>query len=188
MRPQIRPQHDFPSGPPPRVRGAGNLATPGAERRRPPATIRVARRFRASPQRVFRAFLDPALARAWLFATATRPIVRAAIDARVAGSFRLAERWHDALVEHRGEYLEIVPYRRLAFTLFADRARVTRVIVDIAPSSGGCRLALAHEGVPAGDPHYGRARWTGMLYGLAATLDALPAPIDARTGEPCNIC
>ena len=187
MRPEIRPQHEpWPAGAPVGVREG--LAERRPRERTSRTAIRVVRRFRASPERVFHAFLDPGIAGRWLFATASRPIVRAAIDARVAGSFCLAERWHDALVEHRGEYLEIVPHRRLAFTLSAEGARVTRVTVDIAPSKGGCRLKLAHDGVPAGDAHYSKARWTGILYGLAATLDALPVPIHSRRRERCNIC
>jgi uncharacterized protein YndB with AHSA1/START domain len=54
--------------------------------------IRITHRFAAPPQRVFEAWLDPALAGRWLFATATRPMTDVAIEARVGGSFRLARR------------------------------------------------------------------------------------------------
>ena len=194
MKPDIRFQREtWPAGPPVGTReAAGDRVTPGAERRRPRGwsrgAIRVGRRFDAPPEEVFHAFLDPGIAGLWLFATATQPMVRVAIDPRVGGLFCLVERRHDAFVEHRGAYIEIGPHRRLAFTLSADGVRVTRVTVEIAPLRRGCRLTLTHAGVPRGDANYDNARWTGILYGLAATLDALPDPIHSRRREPCNIC
>ena len=137
--------------------------------------IRVDAWFEASPERVFSAWVDPDVAGRWLFATATRPIAHVEIDARIAGSFRFVERRESGNVEHRGEYVEIVPYRRLAFILaLADRRRaVTRAIVEIEPRASGCALALTHENVPV-DLAYGmEARWTGMLYGLGLTLDSI---------------
>ncbi len=145
-----------------------------AKRRAP---IHVARRYRASPEHVFRAWLDPRVAGHWLFATASRPMAHVAIDARVAGSFRFVERRFDDLVEHRGEYVEIVPHRRLAFTLAtSDRPHVvTRVRVEVRPLARGCEVRLLHENVPPGEARSTRARWSGILYGLGATLDARAA-------------
>jgi uncharacterized protein YndB with AHSA1/START domain len=143
-------------------------ATPGA--------IRVARRFRAPPERVFHAWLEPAVAGRWLFATASEPIADVDIDPRVGGAFRLAERRNGARVEHAGRYVEIVPHRRLVFTLaLADRPHVvTRVTAEISPLKTGCELALTHEHVPADCAGETEARWTGVLYGLGETLGALP--------------
>ncbi|HEX6136867.1 MAG TPA: SRPBCC family protein [Casimicrobiaceae bacterium] len=145
---------------------------PAAARRR--AAIQVARRYRASPAHVFHAWLDPDVAGHWLFATASRPMARVDIDARVAGSFRFVEQRNGETVEHRGEYLEIVPHRRLAFTLAsADHPQVvSRVCVDITELDRGCAVTLRHEDLPSRDAKRARARWTGILYGLGATLDA----------------
>jgi uncharacterized protein YndB with AHSA1/START domain len=151
---------------------------PGGRPRRPlraPVAICVDACFEESPEHVFNAWLDRGVAGRWLFATATRPIARIAIDARVGGGFRFVERRREADVEHVGEYVEIVPYRRIVFTLsLADRRRaVTRVIVEIEERAIGCSLALTHENVPL-DLAYGvEARWTGMLYGLGVTLDSI---------------
>jgi uncharacterized protein YndB with AHSA1/START domain len=141
-----------------------------------PAAIRVARRFRAPPERVFHAWLEPAVAGRWLFATASEPIADVDIDPRVGGSFRLAERRDGARVEHAGRYVEIVPHRRLVFTLaMADRPRVvTRVTAEISPRKTGCELALTHENVPPDRAGETEARWTGVLYGLDETLSSLP--------------
>ena len=141
----------------------------------PPAAIRVARRFSAPPERVFHAWLEPELAGRWLFATASQPMTDVDIDPRVGGSFRFAERRDGGRTEHTGEYVEIVPHRRLVFTLArADRPRVvTRVTAEISPLKTGCELALTHENVPPDRAGETEARWTGVLYGLDETLNSL---------------
>lgn len=134
--------------------------------------IRLTSRYRASPQRVFDAWLDPGVAGQWLFATASRPMTHVAIDARVGGAFCRAERRNGEITEHNGEYVEIVPHRRLVFTLFGEsRSRdATRVIVEISPLKRGCELRLSHENVPPDRINDIKARWTGILYGLGETL------------------
>jgi len=55
----------------------------------PPHLLRITRRFAASPERVFDAFLDPAIARQWLFTSPETDIAarRVEIDARVGGKW-----------------------------------------------------------------------------------------------------
>jgi uncharacterized protein YndB with AHSA1/START domain len=122
---------------------------------------------------VFDAWLDPGLAGRWLFATATRPMTDVEIDARVGGRFRLAERRNGESHEHRGRYVEIVPHRRLVFSL-RERRRVTRVTVEITPRQRGCELRLRHENLPPERAQDAAARWSGMLYGLGETLASRP--------------
>ena len=142
-----------------------------------PVAIRVAARYNATPECVFHAWLDAEVARRWLFATAARPTTNVEIDARVAGTFRFVERRDGSDVEYRGEYVEIVPCRRLVFSLVlpGGRPASTRVSVDIDGRPDGCSVALTHEQVPPDLAHDIEARWTGMLYGLGETLDALSA-------------
>ncbi len=137
--------------------------------------IRVDARYDATPERVFYAWLDTEVARRWLFATATRPSAKVEIDARAAGSFRFVERPDGSDVEYRGEYVEIVPCRRLVFSLAlpARRCALTRVSVDIEAQAHGCSLALMHEHVPSDLASEIETRWTGMLYGLGETLGAV---------------
>ena len=144
-------------------------STPRVARR---SSLRVARHFDDAAARVFDAWLDPVLARQWLFATATRPIACVEIDARVGGAFCFSE-WHDgALVAHAGRYVEIEPHTRLAFTLSSHMHghAQTHVEVSIDARRRGCTLVLAHAGVPPGRVAYTRARWTGILYGLDVNL------------------
>jgi uncharacterized protein YndB with AHSA1/START domain len=144
----------------------------GTPRRARRSSLRVARHLDAAPARVFDAWLDPDLARRWLFATATRPIACAEIDARVGGAFWFSE-WHDgALVAHVGRYVAIERHWRLAFTLSSHMHGHGETHVDVAiePRRRGCTLMLTHADVPAARLAYTRARWTGMLYGLDVTL------------------
>jgi len=144
------------------------------------ALVRVSARIAASPERVFDAWLDPAIAGRWLFATASRPMTRVAVDARVRGRFRFAGGNDGDRVEHRGVYVEIVRPRRLAFTLSAAYDLPdTRVIVEIA-SAGGAKsaaLTVTHGDVPGEFASRTEARWTGMLYGLGLVLDSRPARV-----------
>lgn len=138
------------------------------------STVRVTTVLEAAPERVFDAWLDSGIAGKWLFATASRPSVRVAIDARVGGAFCFVERTRGGHMEHAGVYVEINRPRRLVFTLAeGKRSRdLTRVRVEIAPQDNGSTLTLVHDNVPPDGADRIEARWTGMLYGLGVTLDS----------------
>jgi len=51
------------------------------------SSVSVTRRYDAPPEQVFDAWLDPARARKFLFATPTGEMVRVEIDGRARGSF-----------------------------------------------------------------------------------------------------
>ncbi len=131
----------------------------------------VAGRLAAASEQVFDAWLDADVARRWLFATATRPLARAKIDACVGGCFTLVDDDEDPHA-YAGRYVEIDRDRRLAFTLTLPQRCdvVTFVAVDIARQSRGCRLSLRHENVPSDIAQQVKARWTGVLYGLDETV------------------
>lgn len=152
----------------PPVRAAA-LPAPATRR-----TIHVRHAFPAPPSRVFAAWLDPAIARRWLFATATRPIADVAIDARVGGAFRLADRGRDELdtLCWTGEYLRIDAPRRLAFTLIGPGLPHTRVAVRIDARGSGCELVLRHAPVPERHAQQVEERWIGCLFGLELLLSS----------------
>ena len=180
---------------------AAALQAPVTERKRPLrlqarryARVQVSAAFEAPPERVFDAWVDPEVARHWLFATAARPMTSVTIDARASGTFRFVDRSDGEHIEHTGAYSEIVRPGRLAFTLRpADCPHVvTRVAVEIVPGnsrgaprarrtlpgvrtsglSQGCELFLTHEDVPSQFADRIEARWAGMLYGLGLLLAA----------------
>jgi uncharacterized protein YndB with AHSA1/START domain len=147
-------------------------------------SIGVARRFAVPAPRVFEAWVNPAIAGKWLFATALHPMAEVEIDARPRGSFHFVERRDGAELRYFGSYLKIAPPRQLEFMLAMNEipgAR-TRVSVEFVPLAMGCKVALTHNKVPAEFAHDIEARWTGMLYGLAETLadgnPSTPAPQD----------
>jgi len=146
-------------------------------------TLRVTRRFRAPPVRVFAAWLDPDVARRWLFATASRPIAHIELDARPGGSFRFVDRRPDATVEYGGEYLMVDPPRRLTFALLlpGQSPAITHVMVEFDRTPNGCTLDLVHEHVPKDRARDIEGRWYGMLYGLAELFESIPAARERRT-------
>lgn len=135
-------------------------------------TVRVMRRFNASPERVFDAWLDRQNAGKWLFATPTGQMVRVEIDARVRGKFIFVDRRDGEDIEHSGEYLELDRPRRLVFRFVVEKfsKERSRVTVEFAPSDSGCELALAHENVLLEYAGRTEAGWSGILDGLAAAI------------------
>ena len=132
---------------------------------------RVTRRFGASPQRVFDAWLDSRTAGKWLFATARGQIVCVEIDARAGGWFYIVERRHSENVEHIGEYLEIVRPHRLVFTLSVEKYSLDfeRVTVVFDVRGTGCELTVTHKTKPELARQVSDG-WIRMLEGLAAVL------------------
>jgi uncharacterized protein YndB with AHSA1/START domain len=132
---------------------------------------RVTRRFSASPQRVFDAWLDSRTAGKWLFATARGQIVCVEIDARAGGWFYIVERRHGENVEHIGEHLEIVRPHRLVFTLSVEKYSLDfeRVTVAFDPRGTGCELTLTQKTKPESARQVSHG-WMRMLEGLAAVL------------------
>jgi uncharacterized protein YndB with AHSA1/START domain len=135
------------------------------------ASVRLRRRFRASAQRVFGAWLDPHIARHWLFATAAQPMAQVEIDPRIAGAFRFVDR-HAGATEYRGRYTALERPQRLAFSLAHDHDGATHVTVDIEARPRGCEVVLTHEAVPGHRAAAVRDRWMGIMHGLALVLDA----------------
>lgn len=143
-----------------------------------PVIARVTRRFSFPAERVFDAFLDPAKAGRFMFATEAGTMVRAEVDARVGGKYAFVDRrGSEGDVEHTGEYLAIDRPRRLEFTLQVARysENVDRVIVEIAPTAEGCELTLTHE-MGTDEAEYVKYKdrteqgWAHILDGLAKTL------------------
>jgi uncharacterized protein YndB with AHSA1/START domain len=141
-----------------------------------PVVLTVTREFAAPPERVFDAWLDPADAARFLFATPEGEMQAVEIDARVGGSARIVERRAEGDAEHRLQFETIDRPRRLAFLFAADPAEEgawTRVVIDIAPTPTGCMLTLTH----AMDPEWAayeeqtRQGWTTILASLARTVE-----------------
>jgi uncharacterized protein YndB with AHSA1/START domain len=134
--------------------------------------VQVKRRFTASAEQVFDAFLDPTKAGKFLFATPDGEMVRAEIDARVGGKFTFTDRRNGEDVDHTGEYIELDRPRRLVFDFRVPKysAESTRVAIDITPHEAGCELTLTHSGVLKEYVEQTREGWSGILERLAAVV------------------
>jgi uncharacterized protein YndB with AHSA1/START domain len=133
------------------------------------STVVVKHRYAAPPEKVFDAFLDVAIARRFLFATATGEMLVAEVDPRVGGRYTFTERRPDmGDVEHTGEYLEVTRPSRLVFTFGVPRfdPGFTTVTIEIRPDGDGCELTLTNEGVPAAHADGNRDGWTRIIAGL----------------------
>ncbi len=136
--------------------------------------IQVSRRFEASSERVFDAWLDPQSAGRWLFATPTGQMIRVEIDGRVGGSFVIVDRRPDGDAEHFGDYLAIERPRRLVFSFSVDKHSRDgdRISVEISPVGDGCQLTLTHEMDAKWADWVNQTvqGWKDILEGLAKTL------------------
>jgi uncharacterized protein YndB with AHSA1/START domain len=140
-------------------------------------SARVSRRFQASAEEVFDAWLDPELAREW-FAPGLGEMTRLEIDARVGGTFWLVQNRDGTLAEHTGEYLEIDRPRRLVFTWRTPPVSDTsRVIIEIRPLEAGCELTLTHEMGSEWEQFVERAAnaWATMADAIARILASRPS-------------
>jgi uncharacterized protein YndB with AHSA1/START domain len=139
----------------------------------------VTHRFAATPERVFDAWLSPAMIGQWMFGPALRDeeIVRIMLDPHVGGTFSFVVRrevdGRAQEIDHVGRYLEIERPHRLVFTWsVAGTGSDSRVIVEIAPAGDGAELILTHELDPDWADYADRTRtgWTTMLGALEKVL------------------
>ncbi|MBI1407096.1 MAG: SRPBCC domain-containing protein [Caulobacter sp.] len=132
--------------------------------------LTVSHDYRAAAGRVFDAWLDPATAGRFLFATPDGEMIKVAIDPVAGGQFTFVERRDGKAVEHLGRYLEIARPRRLVFEFCvpAYSSEMSRVEVDIVDlPEGGCRLSLTAQVLPDYEAR-SREGWAKILSTLAS--------------------
>lgn len=141
-----------------------------------PVQARVSQHFTVSAERVFDAWLTPAVIGQWMFGPALREeeVVRLTVEGRVGGHFSFVVRRQGQEIDHVGEYLELDRPHRLVFTwgIRGQSQDESRVIIDIVPQDDGCELTLVHEMAPqwAAFVDRSQAGWAKMVGVLAATL------------------
>lgn len=135
-------------------------------------TVRVTRDYDASVEDVFDAWLDPARAKRFLFATDTGEMIRADIDARVGGKFNLTDRRDGLDIEHVGEYEVIDRPRQIVFRFAVPfySAEWTTLTVDFAAHGGGSSVAIIHQNVPDDMVERTENGWRTILEGLARVV------------------
>lgn len=134
----------------------------------------VARRtIRATPERLFAAWTEPAQLRRW-WGPATVTCTAAEVDLRVGGRYRLANRLPDGrMLWIVGVFEAIEPPSRLVYTWRLEPGEDCdeRVSVRFQPRDGGTEVVIVHEriGDEATRDHHEQG-WQGCLDGLAAWL------------------
>ena len=136
----------------------------------PSEAVEVRRVLPAAPRDVFRAWTDPDLLARWMTPVGE---AEATVDLRPGGVFRVVMRGEGRTIEHTGEYLEVEPPHRLAFSWLSPYTggRPTRVTVMFEAAGAETAVTLIHELLPADavDSHQGG--WGRMLERLAAALE-----------------
>ncbi len=116
-----------------------------------PHTITIHRVFKAPPERVYRAFLDPdALAR-WSPPHGFLGKVHS-MDARVGGGYRMSFTNFGAGTSHTfgGTYTELVPNERLCYTDRFDDPNVGEMEIEVTlrKVASGTDLTITHSRIP----------------------------------------
>ena len=118
----------------------------------PTSTIRLHRVLRATPERVYRGFLDADAIAKWLPPNGFTAKVHH-MDAKVGGTFRMSFTNFANGNRHSfgGEYLELTPYERIRYTDKFDDPNLPgeiQVTVTLKKVSVGTELNVVQDGVP----------------------------------------
>jgi uncharacterized protein YndB with AHSA1/START domain len=115
-------------------------------------TIRLHRVLRATPERVYRAFLDADAMTKWLPPNGFTGKVHH-MDAKVGGTYKMSFTNFSTGKSHSfgGEYLELVPQERIRYTDRFDDPNLPgeiQTIVTLKKVSCGTELNIVQDGVP----------------------------------------
>lgn len=138
-------------------------------------SLTYVRRIRATPAKVWNAFIDPLELVHW-WGPDAGPTLSAETDVRVGGAFRIAFRTMDGeRHETRGEYLDLDPPKRLVMSWWlSDAPSVrSRVTVSIVAVREGVEVTVKHDGFSdEGLPVTHEQGWVGAIGKMAARVEA----------------
>ena len=122
----------------------------------PANTVKLHRVLKSTPERVYRAFLDPDAMAKWLPPHGFTGKVHS-IEARVGGSYKMSFKNFTTGESHSfgGKYLELVPNERIRHTDRFDDANLPGEMVTtitIKQVSVGVELNVVQEGIPEAIP------------------------------------
>lgn len=134
-------------------------------------TLSVSRVIKATPQRIFEAWLDPAMMTKFMVPRPDMHVREARAEPRVGGRFHVMM-VGDKDYPHEGSYQEITPHSRLVFTWETPwSAPETTVTITLTPVAQGTRVDLTQIrflSEASRDTH--ALGWTGMLENLETAL------------------
>jgi uncharacterized protein YndB with AHSA1/START domain len=118
----------------------------------PTSTIRLHRVLRATPEKIYRAFLDADAMAKWLPPNGFTGKVHH-LDAKVGGTFKMSFTNFTTGKSHSfgGEYLELTPHERIRYTDKFDDPNLPgemRATITLKKVSVGTEVSIVQEGVP----------------------------------------
>jgi uncharacterized protein YndB with AHSA1/START domain len=142
-----------------------------------PNTVQFTLVLRTTPERLYRAFLDPDAMVKWLPPNGFTGKVHH-MDARVGGTYKMSFTNFTSGKSHSfgGEYLELVPHKHLRWTDRFDDPNLPgemTVTVDLQEVSVGTEVNVVQEGIPdVIPPDACRLGWQESLTLLANLVEA----------------
>ena len=119
-------------------------------------TIRLHRVLRATPERIYRAFLDADAMAKWLPPNGFTGKVHD-LDAKVGGTYKMSFTNFTTGKSHSfgGTYLELTPHERIRYTNKYDTPNLPgemQTTITLKPILCGTELNITQEGIPAAIP------------------------------------
>jgi len=142
-----------------------------------PSTIRLHRVLRAAPEKIYRAFLDPAAMCKWLPPNGFTGTMHH-LEPKVGGTFKMSFTNFSNRQSHSfgGEYLELVPGELLRYTDKFDDPNLPgeiQVTVTLKKVSCGTDVSILQEGIPdVIPPEMCYLGWQESLVLLAKLVEA----------------
>jgi uncharacterized protein YndB with AHSA1/START domain len=155
-------------------------------------SLTLVRRIAARPSIVFDAMTTAEGVSAW-FGPDDLPVVRAEMDARVGGAYRVHFRTLDGR-DHEacGEFLELIPPRRIVMSWswafggeLEEGGRISRVEIELTPIANGTELTFTHAGLRSEASEKSHAQgWTGAFDKLVRHLENTAPTTDLTSETP----
>jgi uncharacterized protein YndB with AHSA1/START domain len=149
-----------------------------------PLTLIARKTIRASAERIFAAWTEPAQLMQWWGPRADVVCPGAEVDLRAGGKYRIGNRFPNGdMIWIAGEYELIEPPHKLVFTWYveADSPMVERVTVKLEPQNETTEVIVIHERIVSAairDQH--EKGWCGCFSGLDEFLQ------NSRPGSGAN--
>ena len=117
-----------------------------------PNTVRFHRVLRASPEKIYRAFLDPDAMAKWLPPNGFTGKVHH-MDTKVGGTYKMSFTNFSTGKSHSfgGKYVELTPHERIRYTAQFDDANLPgemQTTITLKQVSCGTELNIMQEGLP----------------------------------------
>jgi uncharacterized protein YndB with AHSA1/START domain len=140
-------------------------------------TIRLHRVIRATPEKIYKAFLDADAMAKWLPPNGFTGKVHH-LEAKVGGTYKMSFTNFSTGSSHSfgGEYLELTPHERIRHTDKFDDANLPgemETTINLNPVSCGTELSIVQKGLPAAiPPEACYLGWQESLILLAKLVEA----------------